>query len=153
MDNATYEKMIHGMCLTHRHDFGLLPANQQENVRAQMKQLFEHNIKPIIDSMQAPQAHEERMGDGVSSVSEYIALVEKLAETDARLINMAFCDSESFGITTLKNSTDSFEGFLRASNPMFIRGMSIEWRTYLIKLLQGIDDQYRDVATAKIILG
>lgn len=157
MDNATYEKMIYGMCLTHRHDFGVLPADQQENVRTQMMQLFEHNIKPVLDSFETPQAHEEQVGYAValstSSVGEYIALVEKLAATDATLVNMAFGDSERLGLDAIKNSTDSFEGYLRTNNPMFIHGMSIEWRTYLIKLLQGIDDQYRDVATSAILLG
>ncbi|MFA6144046.1 MAG: hypothetical protein WCW84_06710 [Sulfurimonas sp.] len=145
--------MIEGMCLTHRHDFELLPASQQENIRTHIKQLYEHNIKPVIDSLQASSPVIDKTVELQSSAKEYIALVEELAETDAKLINMAFGISGSLGLNALKNSTDSFETYLRSNDTMFIRGMSIEWRTYLVKLLLNIDEQYRDVATPAIILG
>lgn len=153
MDEATYNKMIHGMCLTHRHDFGLLPVDQQDNISRHMKQLFEHNIRPIIDSMCLAVPNDVQAVETTFSAKEYIALVEDLAAKDATIVNMAFGVSEALGIDALRGSMDSFEAYLRSNDAMFIRGMSIEWRTYIIKLLMCIDDQYKDVATSRILLG
>lgn len=153
MDEVTYNNMIHGMCLTHLHDFLSLPVERQENVRTQMQQLYEHNIKPVIDSLQASSPAIDKMGEQSFCPKEYIALVEDLATKDATIVNMAFGVSEALGIDALRGSMDSFEVYLRSNDAMFIRGMSIEWRTYLIKLLMCIDDQYKDVATSRILLG
>lgn len=153
MDEVTYNKMIEGMCLTHRHDFGLLSPEQQRNIRIHMKQLYEHNIKPIIDSMDVETPNDEQVTETPFSVKEYIVLVEDLATKDAIIVNMAFGVSEALGIVALRGSMDSFEAYLRSNDAIFIRGMSIEWRTYLIKLLMCIDDQYKDVATSRILLG
>lgn len=145
--------MIEGMCLTHRHDFGALPADQQGKTRTHMKQLYEHNIKPILESMETTKHKDGLVPETAFSTKTHLDLLEKLADTDATLVNMAFGVSEALGIDALKNSTDSFEMFLLTNDAMFIRNMSVEWRTYLIKLLLKIDDQYRDVATSRILLG
>ena len=35
------------MCLTWRHDFGLLSATQQEAIRSQLRQLHDHHVAPL----------------------------------------------------------------------------------------------------------
>lgn len=149
MDNTAYENMINGMCFTHRHDFGLLDEQAKKNIRTHMWQIFEHNIKPIIDSLQCSEAVEGKE----LSVVEEIDLIKKLSATDATLVNMAFGVSEELGLAAFENSTQGFESFLRSRDNKFIHGMSIEWRTYLVELLMLIDDKYRDIATARILLG
>jgi hypothetical protein len=52
MTKTKHEDMILGMCYTLRHDFGLLDENQQINIKIQMNQLFEHNIKEYILSLE-----------------------------------------------------------------------------------------------------
>lgn len=147
MDNVIYEKMIEGMCYTQRHDFELLNAEAQENIRSQMRQLFEHNIKPVIDSLETKE-NPVRM-----SAIDDISLIKELSASDAKLVNMAFGVSESLGLAAFDNSTHSFQAFLREQDSKFIPGMSIEWRAYLVELLLQIDERYRDSVTAKVLLG
>lgn len=52
MKKNNHEDIILGMCYTFRHDFGLLDQNQQDNIKIQMNQLFEHNIKEYILSLE-----------------------------------------------------------------------------------------------------
>lgn len=88
----------------------------------------------------------------ISTIDE-IEQIKKLSVMEAGLVNMAFGVSEELGITALMNSTQSFEAFLRGRDKMFIRGMSIEYRIFIVDLILLIDEQYRDVATSKILLG
>lgn len=52
MTSVEYNHMIEGMSFTHRHDFGFLDENVQENIKTQMRQLYEHNIKSYVDSLE-----------------------------------------------------------------------------------------------------
>lgn len=42
----TREGIISAMCLTWRHDYGLLPEDQRENLFKQMAQIFDNDIAP-----------------------------------------------------------------------------------------------------------
>lgn len=42
------DEIIKGMCVTYRHDYGLLPEDEQEAILIQMNQLFEHDFKPVL---------------------------------------------------------------------------------------------------------
>ena len=86
------------------------------------------------------------------SVMEEIAQIKKLSAIEAELVNMAFGVSEELGVAAVMNSTQSFESFLRGRDKMFIGGMSIEYRTFVIDLLMLIDEQYRGIATAKLLM-
>jgi DNA repair exonuclease SbcCD ATPase subunit len=64
-----YDKMVEGMCMTYRHDFGLdkpeptgnwydkiacgMTDEEREALRTTMRQLIEHNVKPVIEPLQA----------------------------------------------------------------------------------------------------
>lgn len=49
------ERLIDGMCLTYRHDFGLLPDNEKDGLRRTMRQVFTHHIEPYVKSALAEQ--------------------------------------------------------------------------------------------------
>lgn len=81
-----------------------------------------------------------------------LALIETLCASEASLIDVAFGVSESLGIMALWSAIDSFTDFLRSTKPNFIPPLSIEYRTFVIKLLLAIDDRYKDVATAEVLI-
>jgi hypothetical protein len=45
---ADEDAMVRAMCLTWRHDFGLLHEDDRKFLRGQMSQLYDHHIAPII---------------------------------------------------------------------------------------------------------
>jgi hypothetical protein len=69
--SSEFERIIDAMCVTWRHDFGLvLPDNAQwygsgmtererERLRSQMRQLWEHNIAPLLPPLPEPPADAE----------------------------------------------------------------------------------------------
>ena len=81
-----------------------------------------------------------------------IERIKKLCDLEAQVINLMFEMGEEHGINMLVNSVSSFEDFLRSQNKMFIRGLSIEYRTFVTTLLTKIDEPYRAAATAKILM-
>lgn len=87
-----------------------------------------------------------------TSPADDIETIKGLCKLEAQVINMMFEISETHGIAMLINSVSSFESFLRSQNKMFIRGMSIEYRTFVVEILLLIDERYRDTATAKILM-
>lgn len=40
--------LINQMCLTWRHDFGLLPEAEREGLRLSMRQVYQHEIEPFV---------------------------------------------------------------------------------------------------------
>ena len=86
------------------------------------------------------------------SAIDEIEQVKRLSTMEADLVNMAFGVSEELGIATLMNSAQSFEAFLRTEDKMFVRGMSIKYRIFVVDLLLLINEQYRGVATAKLLM-
>lgn len=87
-----------------------------------------------------------------SSPAETIAMIKGLCADEASLINHLFYQSEALGLAALDNALSSLEAFLKQSNPMFVRGMSIEYRTFVVELLMLIDTPYRGIATSKILM-
>lgn len=81
-----------------------------------------------------------------------IERIKKLCELEAQVINLMFEMGEEHGIKMFVNSVSSFEDFLRSQNKMFMRAMSIEYRTFVTTLLTKIDEPYRGIATAKILM-
>lgn len=41
-------RLIDSMCLTWRHDFGLLPEAEKAGLRAQFQQIYQHDILPLL---------------------------------------------------------------------------------------------------------
>lgn len=42
------KKAIYGMCMTSRHDFGLLNWERRQAIASDMEQLWHHNVEPYI---------------------------------------------------------------------------------------------------------
>jgi hypothetical protein len=51
MDMLSKNQIINGMCLTYRHDYGMLPAEQQQEIKNQMEQLYTHNFYPVLEDI------------------------------------------------------------------------------------------------------
>jgi len=45
------QKIIEGMCLTYRHDYGMLLIQAQIPIKNIMTQLYEHNIIPLLKDL------------------------------------------------------------------------------------------------------
>lgn len=83
---------------------------------------------------------------------EILSQLTELCETDAMLVNTSFGLSERLGIAAIKESISSFTIFLTKQHGNFIPGMSLEYRTYIVGLLEKINDDYKDAALAAILL-
>jgi hypothetical protein len=46
-------KIVLGMCLTSRHDFGLMSETDAQFLYKEMYQLYEHNVKPVIEKLES----------------------------------------------------------------------------------------------------
>jgi hypothetical protein len=46
-------KIVLGMCLTSRHDFGLMSEADAQFLYKEMYQLYEHNVKPVIEKLES----------------------------------------------------------------------------------------------------
>lgn len=84
---------------------------------------------------------------------EDIELIKGLCINEASLINQLFVQSEKLGLMALDGAIAHFEAYLKQQDPLFIHGMSIEYRTFVVELLLLIDEPYKDVATAKVLMG
>jgi len=40
------EQIIHSMCMTYRHDYGLLSATERSSIHKTMSQIFDNDIAP-----------------------------------------------------------------------------------------------------------
>lgn len=78
--------------------------------------------------------------------------IESLCALEASAINHVFGIDKNLGIKAMWSAIDSFTDFLRSTKPNFIAPMSIEYRTFIIKLLLAIDEKYKDVATAEVLV-
>lgn len=84
--------------------------------------------------------------------AETQAQLKTLSKEDAMLINMSFGISESLGIAAINNSISSFIDFLKSGGGAFVPALSLEYRVYLVGLIDEIDEAYKVVATQYIIL-
>lgn len=119
-----------------------------ESFRCIVKESFLE--KPIVYDIFMPMS--KRPVNEAPEVAGEIEQIKELCTMEASLVNTAFNLSEGLGIAALTNSTQSFESFLRGRDKKFIRGMSIEYRTFIVELLKLINEPYRGVATAKLLM-
>lgn len=84
--------------------------------------------------------------------AETQAQLKTLSEKDAILINMSFGISESLGIAAINDSISSFIDFLKSRNGAFVPAFSLEYRVYLVGLIDKIDEAYKTIAAQNIIL-
>lgn len=77
--------------------------------------------------------------------------VSELLIVDIQLINLAFSHSEKLGQSAISNSMYSFRELLVKDIGPFINSMNVEWRCYVLGLLNGVNDKYKDSAMMHII--
>jgi hypothetical protein len=64
---AAPQELIDGMCMTYRHDFGLvreegerslsgMTEREREALRGTMRQLWDHDIRPYVERLMASRA-------------------------------------------------------------------------------------------------
>ena len=61
---------IHGMCMTYRHDYGLMPEAERKALYVVMSQLAYHDVAPVI--AQAIMEERQRCEDLVSKAEKEI---------------------------------------------------------------------------------
>lgn len=135
---------------------------KSEEQRTLLSELNKEQIKQISDLVGENvdlSVQIKKQDDDIPAISNetkainIITQIKSHCVEEASLVNQMFGRSEELGIMALFMATDSFERFLQSNNPLFVRGMSIEYRTFVIELLLLIDEPYRDIATAKILMG
>ncbi len=72
--------------------------------------------------------------------------ISELLVVDIQIVNMAFNRSEGLGLAALRNSISEFRHLLEKDVGSFINGMNIEYRSYLVGLLTGIYDGFKECA-------
>ena len=86
----TKEEIIESMCLTYRHDFGLLDLNKQNGLRVTMKQIFDNDIAPhmVFKAELPPEAinPEFRKNFGVTMQ----AAMDTLSKADANEVTVDY---------------------------------------------------------------
>lgn len=45
----TKNEIVHSMCLTYRHDYGIIDPVKQEQLFGTMLQIYENDIEPILN--------------------------------------------------------------------------------------------------------
>lgn len=81
------ERLIDGMCLTFRHDFGLLHEDEKAGLRSSMRQLFVHDIEPFVAGLRGmpaglPTEHVLRVLELVAGGSPVVAAEGRFIAVD-----------------------------------------------------------------------
>lgn len=77
--------------------------------------------------------------------------LEELFKMEAEAVNIAFGANSETGLLMLGNSITSFENLLTMLKGSFIRGMDLDYRIFIVGLLENIDDKYKPEAMSQII--
>ncbi|CAA6807542.1 MAG: Unknown protein [uncultured Sulfurovum sp.] len=80
------------------------------------------------------------------------SFVNELLVVDIELVNLAFSHSDKLGVSALGNSVDSFRTLLESDVGPFINGMNLEYRSYIVGMLQGINEKYLEASMAYLML-
>lgn len=147
----------HGMMETYTRlrsggDIVIISYNERQSV-------FTPELCEQINESISVQKNENKMADMRVSASELknttaedIAMIKGLCVAEASLINQMYSTNEDYGNTALRASIESFETFLKSTRGTFIRGMSIEYRVFVVELLKLIDAPYQASALSKILM-
>ena len=72
---------------------------------------------------------------------------------EAELINKLYReDREALATSMLHNAIASFRDFLAKRDGPFVNSMKIEYRFFVVELLLMIEDDYKDTATASVVM-
>lgn len=82
---------------------------------------------------------------------EEVEIIETLALLDSQAINIAFGISNTLGLGQLSSSITDYSNMLRKMHGDIVLSYSSEYRTYIIKLLEQIDDSYKASVISELI--
>lgn len=72
LDSTNREKIIHDMCMTYRHDYGLdrlpddppwcagMTPDERKGLYNTMAQIFDNNIAPLLEAVKTPRKKNDR---------------------------------------------------------------------------------------------
>jgi len=80
-----------------------------------------------------------------------LEMIKELAVMESQAINKAFKVGNTTGALLINNSLSSFADHLRSTKVNFIPQMDIEYRTFVIDILVGIDGQYKELALKTVV--
>lgn len=82
---------------------------------------------------------------------EQVNNIELLASLDGKGINLAFSYSNTMGLGQLSSSITDFKNFLERKYGEIVFSMCGEYRIYITKLLERIEDKYKESVISELI--
>lgn len=82
---------------------------------------------------------------------EQVNNIELLASLDGKGINLAFSYSNTMGLGQLSSSITDFKNFLERKYGEIVFSMCGEYRIYITKLLERIEDKYKENVISELI--
>lgn len=77
--------------------------------------------------------------------------LEELFKMEAVAVNTVFGVSSKTGLLMLNKSIASFENLLTMMKGNFFKGMDLDYRIFIVGLIENIDDKYKSDAMKQII--
>lgn len=77
--------------------------------------------------------------------------IELLTVLDSKAINSAFDCSNTIGLGQFSSSIKDYTDYLRMKHGEIVLSHCAEYRTYILKLLEKIDDKYKESAISELI--
>ena len=71
-----------------------------------------------------------------------VAFINTVLKLDTEIVNKGFEISNDIGIAATKNCISEFRTLLVKEFGEFINGMNMQYRIYIVGLLQGIKEEY-----------
>jgi len=88
------------------------------------------------------------MGSENNKIDDY----KEIARIESEGINMLLSKSEVVGLAYLNDAINSFVLFLESKKGKIIPSMDIEYRTFILDIMENIDPQYKNIVTEEILL-
>lgn len=82
---------------------------------------------------------------------EHVNLIELLTQLDSKAINNAFSASSTLGLGLLSSSITDFSNFLRKKHGDIVLSFCGEYRIYITKLLEKIEDEYKESVISELL--
>lgn len=83
--------------------------------------------------------------------SEHVNTIDLLAQLDSQAINKAFNISNTLGLGLLSSSITDYSNFLEKKHGEIVLSFCGEYRIYITKLLEKIDDKYKESVISELI--
>ena len=82
---------------------------------------------------------------------EQVNMINLLAQLDSQAINHAFSISNTLGLGQLSSSITDYSNFLKKKHSDIVLSYCGEYRIYIIKLLEEIDDKFKSEVMNELI--